>query len=293
MIPPTVFWCSLLASLLYTFGVLLLKRATRWNPGAWRTTFVCNWITGLSFLPVLAFGGQIPSPSLLWQPVVVGALFVAGQILAILALTRGDVSLATPMLGVKILLVAAFASLLTDSLLPQRVWLSAGLATCAVALLGTTGGPGGHRRVGFTLLCSAAAASSYALFDVLVQNWAPAWGVGRFMPLAMMSGAILSVALIPGFNGKLRDLAGPARRWVGLGSLLVGLQALVFTSTIAVWGHAAGANVVYSSRGLWSVILVWCFGTWFSHAESSRGGRVMVLRLAGAVLLSIAIFLIL
>ncbi len=293
VIPPIVFWFAVLASVLYTFGVLLLKRATRWHPGAWRTTFICNWVTAALFLPVFGFGGQIPSPSLLWQPAVVGTLFVAGQILSIVALTRGDVSVATPMLGVKILLVAAFSSLVSDEGLNGRVWISAGLATLAVALLGTSGGPGQHRRVGFTLLCSTAAAASYAMFDVLVQHWAPAWGVGRFMPLTMIAGAVVSLALLIGFDDGLRGLARPALFWVGWGSLLVGLQAVVFTSTIATWGHAAGANVVYSARGLWTVALIWAFGEWFSHAESSRGPRVMFIRLLGAASLSLAIFLIL
>lgn len=97
----------------------MLKRATRWHPGAWRTTFICNWVTAALFLPVAAlllpvfgFGGQIPLPWLLWQPAV----------------------------------------------------------------------------------------ASYAMFDVLVQHWAPARGVGRFMPLTMIAGAVVSLGLMIGFD---------------------------------------------------------------------------------------------
>lgn len=279
--------------MVYTFGVLMLKRATRWNPGPWRTTFVCNWITATLFLPVWSFGGQIPSLALLWQPLIVGVLFLAGQVLTIVALTRGDVSVATPMLGIKILLVAAFASAISSSPLSSRVWASAGLASFAVAMLGGSGGPGGHRRVGFTLVCSSAAAASYAMFDVLVQHWSPDWGVGRFMPLVIGSAAVLSLALIPLFDGTLRELSRPAWQWVGLGSLLVGIQALIFTSTIAVWGHAPAANVVYSSRGLWSVILMWTLGNWFSQSEGALGAKVMFLRLTGAAALCVAVLLVL
>lgn len=290
--PPVVLWCALGASVLYTFGVLLLKRSTQWNPGVWRTTILCNGLTALAFLPLWLLGGQVPDWALVWQPLVVGGLFVAGQVLAILALTRGDVSVATPMLGIKILLVAVFASAIAGTPLPLRIWAAAMLATVAVALMGFSG-RSQHRRVRFTLICSALAAASYAMFDALIQQWSPAWGVGRFMPLTMLCSAALSLALIPLCRGPVFEIARPARLSVLLGCALIGIQALIFGSSIANWGHAAPANVVYSMRGLWSVLLIWAIGHWVSHEERALGGHVLVTRMLGATCLSLAVLLIL
>ncbi|MCG8650763.1 MAG: hypothetical protein MI861_13075, partial [Pirellulales bacterium] len=103
-----VFWLSLLASVLYTLGVLCLKRSTQWQPGPWLTTFLCNMITVVAFLPLFAFGGAIPSLGQLWQPALVGALFLAGQVLVVLALTHGDVSIATPIFQEGVVFVSGY-----------------------------------------------------------------------------------------------------------------------------------------------------------------------------------------
>jgi len=49
--------------------------------------------------------------------------------------------------------------------------------------------------------------------------------------------------------------------------------------------------VVYSARGLWSVVAVWVLGPWFGNRERDRGAAVFRARLAGAALLLGAIVL--
>lgn len=289
---PAVVWLSLLASVVYTFGVLFLKRSTQWKIDPWRITFICNSVTAIAFMPLLVFGGTIPSLGLLWQPLCVAALFLGGQVFTIVALTRGDVSVATPMLGLKILMVAALTYVMSGDPLEPELWVAVALATVAVAMLGMVGQGQSRRRVGFTAICSIAAAGCLAFFDVLVQEWSPAWGVGRFMPIMILMAAGLSLMLIPRFQGSLRSIGPNARRWILGGSVLVGVQSVIFTSTIAVWGNAPLANVIYSSRGLWSVILIWLIGEHFSGSERNLGRRVLTLRLIGAALLSIAILLV-
>ena len=58
-------------------------------------------------------------------------------------------------------------------------------------------------------------------------------------------------------------------------------------------GGAARANVIYSSRGLWSVVAVWAVGHWFGNREQHLGASVLRWRLAGAVLMMAAIALVL
>jgi len=61
------------------------------------------------------------------------------------------------------------------------------------------------------------------------------------------------------------------------------------------WGivnlGATTTNVLYNSRGVWSVVLVWWVGHWFGNTERARGPGVMLRRLAGSLLLLSAILL--
>jgi len=285
------FWLSLLAAFFYALGALLLKRTATGAIDVWRITFVSNIATSLALAGLWGFGGQIPALELLWQPAVVALLFIAGQITAILALTRGDVSVATPMLGLKILMVALFTWLLLREPLPPRVWVSATLATLAVALLGISRDRAGMHRAAFTAGLTLVAAASYACFDVLVQRWSPVWGVGRFPPIMGAFAAVYSLVLIPKFKQPLRAVPGSIWPYFGFGSGLIGVQGLLIISTIANWGYAAAANVVYSSRGLWSVILVLILGHWLAQDEHALGRRLLFFRLLGAVLLTAAILM--
>ena len=66
-----------------------------------RTTFIANVAIALVFSALLPMGGKGQPAALLWQPALVAVLFVAGQVFAVLALSLGDVSVATPVLGAK------------------------------------------------------------------------------------------------------------------------------------------------------------------------------------------------
>jgi len=61
---------------------------------------------------------------------------------------------------------------------------------------------------------------------------------------------------------------------------------------VGYFGDAAGTNVVYSSRGIWSIALVWFVGHWFANFEKEVGPRTLLMRLVGAMLILSAIVLI-
>ena len=75
------------------------------------------------------------------------------------------------------------------------------------------------------------------------------------------------------------------------GGTLLSVQALGIAWSIVNLG-ATTTNVLYNSRGVWSVVLVWTVGHWFGNAERSQGRGVMLRRLAGSALLLAAIALI-
>jgi drug/metabolite transporter (DMT)-like permease len=286
---PPILLC-LLAAFMYATGALVVKRAGAFGVGVWRTAFVANVICALVFQPLLLFGGHFEA-ALWWQPVVTGACFVTGQWLTFIALERGDVSVATPVLGLKIIFVALVVTFVVGEALRWQLWVAALLATGGIALLNWGGGRP-HHDVGRTILAAGAAAAVYAVFDVLVQTWAPRWGMGRFLPLTMGWAGVLSFAFIPQFRAPLSAIPRAGWPWLVGGSLLLGVQSVIFVSTLAHWGRAAANNVVYSSRGLWTIILIWLVGHWVSSPEQAHGRRILAWRLVGATLMLSAIGLV-
>jgi drug/metabolite transporter (DMT)-like permease len=276
--------------MLYVVAALLLKRASDLGADVWRTTRIINYTTAVAAAGLWPLGGTIPDPSIWWHPVAAGALFFAGQIFTLLALNIGDVSVATPVLGLKILLVVVFTIVVTGNPISPHLWIAASLGTVAIALLNVARGHPGA-RVGTTIIFAALGAAAYACFDVLVQEWSPTWGTGRFLPIAMACAAIYSIPLRR-FETSERT-AGASFPWVIAGAAGFAVQGLMFMISIAIYRQATSANVLYSSRGLWSVVAVWGIGHWFSNREQHLGRRALVWRLIGAMLLMTAIVMVL
>ena len=281
----------LIAAIVFVIGALLLKRASDLGADVWRTTRIINYTTAAAAVPLWLLGGTIPSSSLWWQPPVAATMFFAGQVFSLLALNTGDVSVATPVLGLKILLVALLSTVLIGDPIGARLWTAAALSSAAIALLNIDAGHP-HSRVGRTIVLAALGAASYACFDVLIQKWSPAWGTGRILPIVMISAAVYSIPL----RYFSRGIDRPSRSytpWLTAGAACFAAQGLMFITTISVYRQATSANVLYSSRGLWSVIAVWAVGHWFTNREQHLGARVLVWRLVGAVLLMAAIMMVL
>jgi drug/metabolite transporter (DMT)-like permease len=277
----------LAAAVVYVAAALFLKRATESGAGVWRLTRTCNFVAAVFFAPLWLLGGSLPS-GLWWQPAAAALLFMAGQIFTMFALRIGDVSITTPVLGVKVVLVA----LLTSALLRERVtpglWTAAFLSSVGIGLLHFSR-PRAGSRVGTTIFIAGLAAASYALFDVLVQKWSAAWGAGRFLPVMMGFVALYSLPFRPA-RGDTETTPSPrAAAWTIAGAVCLALQAILFVSSIAIYRHAAVANVLYSSRGLWSIVAVWAVGHWLGNYEARVGAGHLAWRIAGATTLIVAI----
>jgi drug/metabolite transporter (DMT)-like permease len=281
----------LAASIAYVFAMLALKRSGNWGVGVWRATFVSNLAIGFAFAPFWLLGGHPQPLALLWQPLLVAVLFLAGQVFSFLSLHYGDVSVGTPVMGLKIVFVALGSALLLPDPVPLKWWIASALGTFAIILL-SRGESRPRHAVGRTVLSAALAAASFALFDVLIQKWSPAWGVGRFLPLTCGTVALLSFGFIPLFNAPLRAVPRPALPWLLGGSVLLALQSALFVYSVGSFGDATAMNIVYSSRGLWSVVAVWLIGHWFANEEQSLSPSILRSRLIGATLMLAAVSLI-
>ena len=280
----------LIASLGYALASLALKRCLFWGIGPWRTTFVVNVMAGLLFLPMFATGGHWLGWGEIYQPVLAGFGFFIGQIFTFRALSRGDVSIVTPVLGLKSMLIAIICAVVLRENIPTGWWIASALCVIAVALL-SDNAPTRMKTVRATALLAFLSAISFSITDVLVQRWAPHWGAGFFIPLMFGTLALLSFSLLPIFHAPLRQIPRDGWKWLLAGAGMLSAQALVMASAISLYGHATALNIVYSCRGVWTIVLVWIVGHWFSNEEQHLARPVLIRRLIGAALLVAAIAL--
>jgi drug/metabolite transporter (DMT)-like permease len=288
---PSPLLVPLASALGYPIAALMLKRATEGGTGPWRITFVTNWVLAACFSVLWLFPAENSvSFTNLWHAFIAALLFFIGQIFTFLALSRGDVSVATPVLGSKVIFVALFTVLLGAAVVTPAMWCAVLLTAVATALLG--GGGKVQRDALFrSLLYGFSAASVFGLTDVLQQRWVRQWGFPHFAAMMFLYVALLSFVLIPFFRGSLRELPAATWRWTLGGGTVLALQAGGIAWAIVYVG-ATTTNVLYNSRGVWSVVLVWTIGHWVGNSERAQGGAIMLRRLCGSALLLVAIFLI-
>lgn len=281
----------LLASLLFVCGLLLLKRATQAGASPWTVSLVANLWAAVLFSSFWFLDSKPVHWTLLWQPALVALFYICGQIGTFSAITHGDVSIAAPLFGVKVLLVAILATLVGSQSLPMAIWAAACLATLGIALVQWTGS-GKHSRVGYTIASALAASASFSVFDVLVQTFCVSesaqWSSGRFLPVMFWFVGLYSTGFIPSFQ---RDkFAQPVvRRSLLIGGMLIAMQAICIVFTLSAFGDAPRVNVVYSMRGIWGVLLAWVTAVIWGGSEAHLTRRIMVTRLGGALLITASV----
>jgi len=275
----------------YGFAAIMLKRGTD-GAGPWRVNFLTNWVQAALFSLLWIFPVEHPaSMANAGHAMLSGAIFFIGQIFTFLAISRGDVSVATPVLGSKVIFVALFSAALATESLGASTWLAVLLTAVATVLLGL-GHPHAHRdAIIRSLIYGFSAAAFYALTDITQQRWVHEWGFTHYAATLFLTVAVLSLTLIPLLRGDGRDVPGASWCWIAGGASVLAVQACGVAWAIITIG-ATATNVLYNSRGLWSVVLVWTIGHWFGNRESGHGRAVMIRRCAGSTLLLAAIFLI-
>jgi drug/metabolite transporter (DMT)-like permease len=278
-----------IAGFLYVLAALWLKRAGQDGADLWLIAFSCNAIAALAFIGLGVIAKDTVAPGPWWQPALAGACFVGGQTMALASFRYGDVSIATPVLGLKIIMVAVFSIIVLNDYGSPAIWAGAILATIAVGLVGKSD-KGTAKRVWFTVLLAAGGAAGYASFDVFLQRWAAGWGVQTFLGWSFVWVIVWS---LPFLGARLKGgTFGKGKRFLWTGAGLMAVQSMLVALVIGHYGHATAVNVVYSGRGVWSVLAVWLLGTWFANNEASVGRRIMTYRVVGSVAMVIAMVLV-
>ena len=280
------------AALGYALSALFVKRALEEGAGVLRTGFVANLTMGILFIPILLFSERPLLEENWYAPVFTAVFFFLGQIFTFLALRRGDVSVATPLMGSKVIFVAVISVVLLPEAVPVAWWIAAFLAFSSVWLL-RVGRPADRSRLIVSITFALLSALSFAVCDVLMQRYGAEWGFRRFVPLTFGLVAVLSVGFVPFFRDPLRTMSRPAWQWLVPGVFLLSMQALSIAYALSTYGSATAVNVVYSLRGIMSILLVISVGTFFGNVERSAGAAVMARRLFSGALIFIAVLLVL
>ena len=254
----------------------------------------CNFAIALFSLPLLLWA-KMPPPGLsVWTWLAAPAcsvLFFLGQIATFRALAGGDVSVATPILGTKVLMTALFGAFFLTGGVAPNLWVGATLGTVGVALVGMQ--PGVRRGKALRAVAwGLASASVFSLTDVLVARTAKEIGFCLFGPWMMVGMAALSIWVIP-LQKWAGILKGTARGWALGGAALIGFQGTFLYAAIALSGDPVGVNIVYAVRGLWSVLLVAVVGRWLGNREAQLPRPVLFLRGLGAAFLFGAVWVVL
>lgn len=294
MITRLPFLLPLASAVVYSIAALCLKLAMSKGASTWSVTFYSNLAMGAVFLPMLFFARDTWSPANAGWALAAGSLFFAGQIATFRSLSGGDMSIATPALASKVVFVALLTLALPGSRTNPDLWLAVGLTMGGMVLLNTGPRMRHAARPVVTLGWALVAASSFAAADTIIQCAAPRAGATLFMPVMFTTVALVSIpTLVPHLpRGEAAKTRSGAWRWGTAGVLLLAMQAAVFVSTISIYGDAARANVIYGSRGLWSVLLVAIVARYLGVAEGTRDTRTFLFRLAGSILILAAVIVV-
>ena len=288
---PIYYVLPLFCAVVAAFATMLLKLAMDGGIGLTRLLFISNWLTFILLLPLWFLGdGPVLWERIYW-PVITSFVAMGGLVFTFLSLRIGEVSVVTPVAGVKVLFVALFSLFLVSEKVRGSWWMGAALTVMAVYLLGASGVVF-RKRNAYAILAAVTGAAFFGLGDVLIQRWAADFGFYHYVVISSGLIAVESFALMPFFHAPLRAVPSKSWMWLITGTVLLSLQWLALAYCFSNYGKATAINIIYGSRGLWSVLLVWMIGPFFGNTEKNIGRKIMLRRLAGAVLLCIAIALV-
>ena len=288
----------LFSSIVFVVGMMFAKYAVARGASPWTCTVLANFWLAVAWSAFGVGQGEMLPVAGWWQATLVGLSFLLGQVFTYLAFQHGDVSVATPIFGVKVIIVASMVSLLAREPIAGNIWIGAFLATAGVLLVqsGTRSGPAPGMRAGaltrralLTVVLALTAATSLSLFDVGLMTWGRQWGASRFLPAMFVATGVLSCAVLPWTDRPARLKELKIARPMLIGTLLMAVQAMSMSWSLSEFGDATRINIVYALRGLWAVLLAWLLARSFGGGEAHHSMRVMLTRLAGAVLLTASV----
>lgn len=276
----------LVAAIGYAVASLLLKKALVEGAHPMACFHINNWTSTLAFFPLVFFETQPVAWGLWYVPVGLGVLFFTGGWFTFIAMQRGDVSLVTPVLGSKVVFVALGASLFIAGSMKPLMWVAAIITTGGIFLMSATDfkTPKGARLAGPVMMALVSAAL-YAFADVFLQKWAPTFGPKTFLALLSATTGMLSLLSMTLLPKRPPIPWNRATQWSLGGSALIAAQSMTLGLSLAYFNDAVGVNVVYATRGMWSLAVVALLGPLLGNRERHESGKAYGIRIVAALLM--------
>ncbi len=276
----------LVAAIGYALASLLLKKALTEGAHPMACFHINNWTGLLVFLPLAFFETQPVNWQQWYVPVGLGLVFFIGSWFTFIAMQRGDVSLVTPVLGSKVVFVALGASFLIAGSMKPLMWVAAIITTVGIFMMSATDfkTPKGARLAGPVVMALISAAL-FAFADVFLQKWAPAFGPKTFLALLTCTTGLLSLGAMTLLPRRPPIQWNRATQWSIGGSVIIAVQSMILGLALAFFNDAVGVNVVYATRGMWSLVVVALLGPLIGNRERHESGKAYGIRIFAAVLL--------
>jgi uncharacterized membrane protein len=290
LLMPVYLLLPLIAAVIYAVASLFLKKALSEGAHPGWCFHITNIAGTLCFLPMNWFQKTPVDWSLWYHPATTGLMFFVGGVFTFAAMSRGHVSLVTPVLGSKVIFAALGVMLFIGSGMNWMLWTAAALTTLGIFLMGFTDiQPSARQRLLGPVMLSLISAALYAFSDVFIQKWAAGFGRQAFLVCqSVVCGGLSLIAST--VSRKLPKLQwNRTTKWMLAGAVLAGLQSLLMGSALGFFNDPVGVNVVYATRGLWSLMIVAWMGPLIGNHERKQSGSGYTLRIIAAVLLLIAV----
>jgi drug/metabolite transporter (DMT)-like permease len=284
---------GLIAAFLHAVAYLFSRQYMRQNPAG--ILLFLGWghiLMGVGSLLYLFFfpGVFALNPAVYGVPLLGTTLnYLVGQIGLLWALKYSESSRIAPLLGLKILFLAAWVVLVQKAKLGPVQWGAVAMAAGAVYILNTAGG----RLSAKSWMGLGVAITGYCFSDLNIVNLVQALdGLG---PEASTTG----VALSYGLSGLLSlPVLLTWRRinreeWRALGGFSVSwLGAMVFLYVCFAAVGVVYGNILQSTRGLMALLLAPLVTGWgWHHLESRMPRAVFWSRMIGALLFLAAVIM--
>ena len=287
-----LFLLPLVSAIIYPFASLFLKRSLTEGCGLLRSAFISNMALFGVFLCALPFNDKAPEWEHIGWALIAGICFFGGQVFTFLAIRSGDVSVQAPLMGVKVIFVAFFSYIIRPEEVPALIWIGSILAASAIFLLaGAT--IKSFRKNSRTVFWSLVACACFGGSDTLAGYRSQEFGPIPFIVVMVSIVACSSLLFIPFFSEPLKACPKSAMKFAALGGIAIGLQGMILNLSLAFFGRATPMNIIYSTRALWGVLIVWFLGNALGNNEAAlHGNKIMAKRFAGALLLSGAVIMV-
>lgn len=286
--------CGLLSALCLSVSYLFMRRHS--TASGWQLSFVVRGqilqgLLCLVLLPIVWPATGIQA-NVLIPAAAAAAFFLGGQVGLLTAISLTEASRVSPLLGIKIALVAAITVTLLGNHLNALQWTAVALAVIAAVGLNQAGG----RPPTVALVAAGLASLCYASSDVCLRQTLIAI---KPLGLAPLHVGLLLVVLVYVIAGIITL---PAVAWFGSTrpadwfdatpfALSWLLGALCLLTAFALVGVVLG-DILQSTRGIISIVLGALLATrGMEHLEQRIGRGVFWRRLAAGCLMSIAIAL--